>query len=51
MEQFEIHVKNVSKSFFQTRSDTVTYSMENQEIPKSSLDMERVPFEAIQNSL
>ena len=38
MEQFEIHFENVS-------------SMENQEIPKSSLDMERVPFEAIQNSL
>ena len=51
MEQFEIHFENVIKSFFQTRSDTVTYSMENQKIPESRIDMKTVPFEAIQNSL
>ena len=51
MEQFEIHFENVIKLFFQTRSDTVTYSMENEEIPESGIDMETVPFEAIQSSL
>ena len=33
MEQFEINFENVIKLFFQTRSDTVTYSMKNEEIP------------------
>ena len=36
MEQFEIHFENVIKLFFQLRSDTVTYSVENKEIPEAS---------------
>ena len=41
------------KLFFQTRSDTMTYSMEmsSMEIQESGTDMETVPFEAIQSSL